>query len=103
MLADSLYDQLSVDAIAAAHVKADCIVHYGNASLTGSCPIPTHFVFPSFSVSKSLLLESLSKMELSEVDGKTKLVTLLDPSLHKRKDEIMIAASTSAVSVLAYL
>jgi diphthamide biosynthesis protein 2 len=36
-----------VDEVAAAHVKADCIIHYGRASLTPLSHIPAYYVFPA--------------------------------------------------------
>lgn len=36
-----------MDEVAAAHVKADCIIHYGRASLTPLSHIPAYYVFPA--------------------------------------------------------
>jgi diphthamide biosynthesis protein 2 len=47
VLADTTYNSLSVDEVASEHVKADCIVHYGRASLSRtSGRVPVHYVFP---------------------------------------------------------
>ncbi|KAL4422925.1 hypothetical protein ABPG75_009122 [Micractinium tetrahymenae] len=46
ILADTTYNPLSVDEVAAAHVNADCVVHYGRASLTKLSRVPAYFVFP---------------------------------------------------------
>lgn len=46
ILADTTYNSLSVDETAAAHVNADCIIHYGRASLTKLSKVPAFFVFP---------------------------------------------------------
>jgi diphthamide biosynthesis protein 2 len=47
VLADTTYNSLGVDEVASSHVEADCVVHYGRASLapvTGK--IPVYYVFP---------------------------------------------------------
>eukprot|EP00887_Chlorella_sp_A99_P000266 scaffold13.g266.t1 len=46
ILADTTYNSLSVDEVAAAHVGAECVVHYGRASLTKLSRLPAFFVFP---------------------------------------------------------
>lgn len=47
VLADTTYNSLGVDEVASSHVQADCVVHYGRASLaqvTGK--VPVYYVFP---------------------------------------------------------
>lgn len=47
VLADTTYNSLGVDEVASSHVEADCVVHYGRASLapvTGK--IAVYYVFP---------------------------------------------------------
>jgi diphthamide biosynthesis protein 2 len=46
VLADTSYNSLSVDEVAASHVGAHCVVHYGRASLTRLSRLPAYFVFP---------------------------------------------------------
>ena len=47
ILADTTYNALSVDEVASAHVDADCIVHYGRASLSKTTGrVPVYYVFP---------------------------------------------------------
>ena len=47
VLADTTYNSLGVDEVASSHIQADCVVHYGRASLaqvTGK--VPVYYVFP---------------------------------------------------------
>ncbi|PNW80058.1 hypothetical protein CHLRE_08g376150v5 [Chlamydomonas reinhardtii] len=46
VLADTAYNPLGVDEVAAAHLAADCVVHYGRASLSPVNSLPAFFVFP---------------------------------------------------------
>ncbi|KAK9814668.1 hypothetical protein WJX72_009496 [[Myrmecia] bisecta] len=45
VLADTSYNSLSVDEVAAQHAAADCVVHYGRASLSPLSRLPAYFVF----------------------------------------------------------
>jgi diphthamide biosynthesis protein 2 len=46
VLADTTYNSLSVDEVASSHIHAQCIVHYGRASLTDVSRTPAYHVFP---------------------------------------------------------
>jgi diphthamide biosynthesis enzyme Dph1/Dph2-like protein len=46
LLADTTYNSLSVDEVASSHIQADCVIHYGRASLTPVSRVPAFYVFP---------------------------------------------------------
>eukprot|EP00890_Picochlorum_soloecismus_P002229 jgi/Picsp_1/3006/NSC_01228-R1_diphthamide biosynthesis protein 2-like len=46
VLADTTYNSLSVDEVASSHIHAQCIVHYGRASLSDVSRTPAYHVFP---------------------------------------------------------
>ncbi|GIL79542.1 hypothetical protein Vretimale_12223 [Volvox reticuliferus] len=46
ILADTAYNPLGVDEVAAQHLAAQCVVHYGRASVDPVTSIPAFFVFP---------------------------------------------------------
>lgn len=47
IMADTTYNALSVDEVASEHVDADCIVHYGRASLSKTTGrVPVYYVLP---------------------------------------------------------
>ncbi|KAK1860327.1 hypothetical protein I4F81_002916 [Pyropia yezoensis] len=46
ILGDSSHSPCCVDGIAAAHVNADLLVHYGEACLSAAPPLPVAYVFP---------------------------------------------------------
>lgn len=45
ILGDTSYGSCCVDEIAASHVSADAIIHFGHACLSRSVRLPTHYVF----------------------------------------------------------
>ena len=66
---------MSVDEVAASHVDADCVVHYGRASLTKLSRLPAYYVFPSKelhvdAVAESLVSSSFFTQETSSVGNK---------------------------------
>jgi diphthamide biosynthesis protein 2 len=46
LLADTSYGNCCVDEVAAAHVEADVVVHYGHACLSPTARLPVIYVFP---------------------------------------------------------
>lgn len=45
VMADSTYGSCCVDEVAAAHVDAQCVIHYGHACLSQTSRLPAFFVF----------------------------------------------------------
>ncbi|KAL6767950.1 CGL150 [Auxenochlorella protothecoides x Auxenochlorella symbiontica] len=85
ILADTTYNSLSVDEVAAAHVDADCVVHYGRASMTALSRIPAFFVFPTQDLDVDAVASNLSSSTLSSLD--TPVLCFLDqPHLHQRPE-----------------
>ncbi|PKI83436.1 Diphthamide biosynthesis protein 2 [Malassezia vespertilionis] len=50
ILADTSYGSCCVDEVAAAHVQADVVVHYGHACLSRTAKIPALYTFPKYDV-----------------------------------------------------
>jgi diphthamide biosynthesis protein 2 len=63
VLADTTYNSLSVDEVAASHVEADCVVHYGRASLTKLSRIPAYYVFPSRELNVDAVADALAESD----------------------------------------
>ena len=65
ILADTTYNSLGVDEVASSHVDADCIIHYGRASLTPvSGRVPVFYVFPrdeEYEISEEAFTEDVIK------------------------------------------
>ncbi|PRW20179.1 diphthamide biosynthesis 2 [Chlorella sorokiniana] len=87
ILADTTYNSLSVDEVAAAHIGADCIVHFGRASLTKLSRLPAFFVFPEQQLNVPAAAACLAGSSLlasgSEADGSKVLVFVDQPLLHQ--------------------
>lgn len=45
VMADTTYGSCCVDEVAAAHVDAQCVIHYGHACLSQTSRLPVYFVF----------------------------------------------------------
>lgn len=71
-----------MDEVAAAHVKADCIIHYGRASLTPLSHIPAYYVFPAEDLDvchvASTLLSMLRYSDGSDFDNSSWFLVFLD-------------------------
>ena len=51
MLADTPYGTCCVDEVAAQHLNADVVVHYGHACLSPTRRLPVHYVFAGYPLS----------------------------------------------------
>ena len=105
-MADSAYDDACVDAVAAEHVEADCVVgltvtsqmdgmlkmdvqiHYGPASLTATTQIPAFYVIPQENLDERWI-ESLKK-EIAKCTCEEVWV-FLDSSLEHRRQDLTAA------------
>ncbi|KCV70998.1 hypothetical protein H696_01944 [Fonticula alba] len=67
LMADSSFAEVEVDEIAAAHVNADAVVHYGRAALGATTRIPVQFVFGKYPVLPELLAKALFPTPIDEV------------------------------------
>lgn len=79
LLADTTFNSLAVDEVAADHVHADCVVHYGYASLSPVARIPAYFVLPHLPVQPEDLLShvrALASHDCSTRSSKPLLVLL---------------------------
>lgn len=84
VLADTTYNSLSVDEVAAAHVGADCAVHYGRASLTKLSRLPAFYVFPTQPLDVATVADALAASPFftaSEAAAAAPTVVLLDQPL----------------------
>lgn len=59
ILGDTSYGSCCVDEIAASHIDADAIIHYGHACLSKSTRLPVLYVFPNFKISTDKLLQEI--------------------------------------------
>ncbi|EPS72344.1 hypothetical protein M569_02414, partial [Genlisea aurea] len=59
VMADTTYGSCCVDEVGAAHVNAECIVHYGHTCLSPTSTLPALFVFGKDSISAETCASSL--------------------------------------------
>ncbi|XP_055541084.1 2-(3-amino-3-carboxypropyl)histidine synthase subunit 2 [Wyeomyia smithii] len=85
ILGDTSYGSCCVDEIAASHVSADAIIHFGHACLSRSVRLPTHYVFLRARLDADRLMEALQHQF---PDVQTKLMVFYDVSFAYCMDSI---------------
>lgn len=63
VLGDTSYGSCCIDEIAAAHIDADAIIHFGHACISRVSRLPVHYVFPNFPIDTELLKNEISKVD----------------------------------------
>ncbi|XP_030371137.1 2-(3-amino-3-carboxypropyl)histidine synthase subunit 2 [Scaptodrosophila lebanonensis] len=63
ILADTTYGSCCVDEIAAAHVEADSVIHFGNACRSKGTRLPVLYLYPVLPLKVSALLEQLMPLQ----------------------------------------
>lgn len=61
ILGDTSYGSCCVDEVAASHVNADAIIHFGHACLSKVARLPVHYVFPNLTFDAANFHKHLSK------------------------------------------
>ncbi|CAO1632716.1 unnamed protein product [Sympodiomycopsis kandeliae] len=69
ILADTSYGNCCVDVVAAQHVEADVVVHYGHACLSPTARLPVIYVFPKRDIDSKQTAKQLSEAALTGFDG----------------------------------
>ncbi|XP_016976057.1 2-(3-amino-3-carboxypropyl)histidine synthase subunit 2 [Drosophila rhopaloa] len=68
ILADTTYGSCCVDEIAAAHVDADSVIHFGNACRSRATRLPVLYLYPELPLDLDLLLGKLQSLRLECTD-----------------------------------
>ncbi|CAI5744655.1 unnamed protein product [Peronospora destructor] len=81
VLGDTSYGSCCVDEVAAQHLVADCIVHFGRTCLSATTKIPVIYVFGKAPISVEDCVQQLSERIIAVEPTKT-LVLLYEPRYH---------------------
>ncbi|OWZ11529.1 Diphthamide biosynthesis protein 2 [Phytophthora megakarya] len=81
VLGDTSYGSCCVDEVAAQHLVADCIVHYGRTCLSATTKIPVIYVFGNAPIQVDDCVQQLSD-RVAAVDVTKTLVLLYEPRYH---------------------
>lgn len=84
ILGDTSYGECCVDEVAAEHLNADLVVHYGNACLSPTRSLPVLYVFPRFRFSCPELASSTFRSSLESLlsqDSIDEIVIMFDIEL----------------------
>ena len=76
ILGDTTYGQCCVDEIAAEHVSAEAVIHFGPTCLTATCRLPALWIFTRKSCDTSRLSEAI--LDKARDDTKCPVVLLYD-------------------------
>ena len=86
ILADTTYNSLSVDEVASAHVDADCVVHYGRASLSKTTGrVPIYYVFPR---EDHYRYDGTTRLDLGTPTSSAKITVFVDQVFKHAFDEV---------------
>ncbi|XP_017101959.2 2-(3-amino-3-carboxypropyl)histidine synthase subunit 2 [Drosophila bipectinata] len=85
ILADTTYGSCCVDEIAAAHVEADSVIHFGNACRSRVFRLPVLYLYPELPLNVANLLEQLQT--LRPACGEKKVCLYLDIGYHYIKSD----------------
>ncbi|KAL8104357.1 hypothetical protein AgCh_028532 [Apium graveolens] len=65
VVGDTAYGSCCIDEVAASHIHADCVIHYGHTCLSPTSNLPAFFVFGKAFISESNSAENLCKFALA--------------------------------------
>ncbi|KAH8383057.1 hypothetical protein KR009_006611 [Drosophila setifemur] len=95
IMADTTYGSCCVDEIAAAHVEADSVIHFGNACRSRACRLPVLYLYPKFALDEGNLLEKLQT--LRPECGEREVCVYLDIGYHYLQDNELSKKLTEAL------
>lgn len=85
ILGDTSYGACCVDEIAASHIQADAIIHFGNACLSKVTRLPVLYVFHKFKISKEDFVQQVHSLV---TDTSEKLMLFYDVGYYYAIDAI---------------
>ncbi|CAH0480882.1 unnamed protein product [Peronospora belbahrii] len=88
VLGDTSYGSCCVDEVAAQHLVADCIVHFGRTCLSATTKIPVIYVFGNAPISVEDCIQQLSERIVAVEPTKT-LVLLYEPRYHHASGSVL--------------
>uniref|UniRef100_H3GMD4 2-(3-amino-3-carboxypropyl)histidine synthase subunit 2 n=1 Tax=Phytophthora ramorum TaxID=164328 RepID=H3GMD4_PHYRM len=90
VLGDTSYGSCCVDEVAAQHLVADCIVHYGRTCLSATTKIPVIYAFGNATIDVDDCVQQLSEA-VAGVDATKTVVLLYEPRYHHASGAVFAA------------
>ncbi|CEG39491.1 diphthamide biosynthesis protein 2 [Plasmopara halstedii] len=87
VLGDTSYGSCCVDEVAAQHLEADCIVHYGRTCLSATTKIPVVYVFGNAVIDVNDCVQQLCD-HIAQIDATKTLVLLYEARYHHASSNI---------------
>ncbi|XP_008436556.1 2-(3-amino-3-carboxypropyl)histidine synthase subunit 2 [Poecilia reticulata] len=98
ILGDTSYGSCCVDEVAAEHVGADCIVHYGNACLSPSKRLPVMYVFEKLTLDVEKCAVSFRELYM---DKQTHILLLYDVNYDHAIGDLLTLLSPEYPNLIA--
>ena len=89
LLADTTFNSLAVDEVAAEHAACDCIVHYGYATLGAVRATPAYFVLPRAAAATAAVCAAIQAFADRPDCAKRDVVVMLDLALMHIRQELV--------------
>lgn len=82
VLGDTSYGSCCVDEVAAQHLAADCVVHYGRTCLSATSKLPVAYVFGRASIDVDACVDALGVLVTRDIAPEKAVLVLYEPSYH---------------------
>ncbi|DAZ98135.1 TPA: hypothetical protein N0F65_003121 [Lagenidium giganteum] len=90
VLGDTSYGSCCVDEVAAQHLVADCIIHYGRTCLSLTSKIPVIYVFGNAPMDGDHCIYELQE-KVNRIDAKKRVILLYEPCYHYARTQVFDA------------
>ncbi|RLN96912.1 hypothetical protein BBJ28_00003376 [Nothophytophthora sp. Chile5] len=94
VLGDTSYGSCCVDEVAAQHLTADCIVHYGRTCLSATTAVPVLYVFGNAPIDTDDCVQQLSA-RIADVNPAKTLVLLYEPRYYHASSKVFSALQSN--------
>ncbi|TYZ63749.1 hypothetical protein PybrP1_003718 [[Pythium] brassicae (nom. inval.)] len=89
VLGDTSYGSCCVDEVAAQHLAADCVVHYGRTCLSATSKLPVAYVFGRAPIDIDACVDTLGALVSRDIAPEKAVLLLYEPSYHHAVPEIV--------------
>lgn len=94
ILGDTSYGSCCVDEVAAQHLFADCIVHYGRTCLSATSTIPVVYVFGNAPIDADHCVQLFASQIAASIGAEKTIVLLYEPSYRHATTAVFSALQT---------
>lgn len=89
VLGDTSYGSCCVDEVAAQHLFADSVVHYGRTCLSATSKLPVAYVFGRAPIDVPVCVDALGALLMNDIAPEKTVLLLYEPSYHHVVPEVL--------------